>query len=228
MAAQVQTQTQTQRITQLQRIQDDERIDVRRKPWYRSYYATIEKSINNWQGKESFQTGEGEIKVFGIEGCLEHSISTRYEWFALIEDLDAAANKGSLKYRPSSSRIKLGEIDELVVNWATREGTNRHAIIASCPSRIDNDNTIMEQVTESMAKYDNVQILFATQNDGVSTLYKKVVYTEADQRIKEVKEQAKVVMSEGVVVKPTQAAEESAFEVKSAQYLLFISLLPIF
>mmetsp|Transcript_12810 Transcript_12810/g.15308 ORF Transcript_12810/g.15308 Transcript_12810/m.15308 type:complete len:255 (-) Transcript_12810:165-929(-) len=157
---------------------DEDWMDVRKKSWFRPYYATIEKDINNIASKNSFKNG-GELKIFGIAGCPKYSKSTKYEWTALLEDLDAAINKGSLHFRPTCSRIEFEELDELVGEWVSRPGKNRFAIIASCPSQIGDDTTIMDQVIKAMADYDNVHIMFATQGDGVSTLYEKASVSQA-------------------------------------------------
>ena len=120
---------------------------MRLEKWYIPLLQSITDKINALASKRSFQRNGGEIMLVGVEGDILYGARTKYEWLALIEDIDRGVKVGVLKHRPKNRRFRFPEdFEEEVSDWAAKKGKHRVAIICSCPSRLGDDTAIMEQV----------------------------------------------------------------------------------
>ena len=128
-------------------VMDPDFIDVRLEKWYIPLLQSITDKINALASKRSFQRNGGEIMLVGVEGDILYGARTKYEWLALIEDIDRGVKVGVLKHRPKNRRFRFPEdFEEEVSDWAAKKGKHRVAIICSCPSRLGDETAIMEQV----------------------------------------------------------------------------------
>ena len=116
---------------------------MRLEKWYIPLLQSITDKINALASKRSFQRNGGEIMLVGVEGDVLYGARTKYEWLALIEDIDRGVKVGVLKHRPKNRRFRFPEdFEEEVSDWAAKKGKHRVAIICSCPSRLGDDTTI--------------------------------------------------------------------------------------
>jgi hypothetical protein len=96
--------------------------------------------------------------LVGVEGDVAWGARTKYEWLALIEDIDRGVKAGIIKLRPKSKRFSFpGDFEEEVSDWASKKGKRRIALICSCPSRLGDDTTTMVQVEEAASEFDNIE-----------------------------------------------------------------------
>eukprot|EP01051_Picozoa_sp_SAG22_P005033 SAG22_NODE_288_length_12949_cov_163.316265_3_plen_112_part_00 len=108
--------------------------------------------------------------LVGVEGDVAYGARTKYEWLALIEDIDRGVHMGLIKKRPKNKRFSFikkrpknkrfsfpEDFEEEVSDWATKKGKLRIATICSCPSRLGDDLTVMEQVEEAASEFDNIE-----------------------------------------------------------------------
>eukprot|EP01050_Picozoa_sp_SAG11_P026873 SAG11_NODE_6595_length_1281_cov_5.369712_1_plen_216_part_00 len=155
----------------MQFVADPEFIDVRKESWYPALLQSTSDQVNTTVFKTSFQENRGEILLVGIEGDVEHGKRTKYEWLALLEDIDRGVTKGVVKLRPKSRRVTLEDFEEEVADWATRKGKHRVVIICSCPCRLGDDLTIMEQVETLAAGYDNIRCCWSRAGNLADVIF---------------------------------------------------------
>ena len=58
-------------------------IDVRTESWYLRYLQSNSDMINSIANMNKYKKNNGQIKMIGIEGDVEHGVRTRQEWTAL-------------------------------------------------------------------------------------------------------------------------------------------------
>eukprot|EP01051_Picozoa_sp_SAG22_P022889 SAG22_NODE_5670_length_974_cov_2.330286_1_plen_263_part_10 len=147
-------------------------IDVRCETWYLPLLQSTTDKIIAITSKKSFQRNNGEIMLVGVEGDVTYGARTKYEWLALIEDIDRGVQMGLIKTRPKSRRFSFpDDFEEEVADWASKAGKHRVAIICSCPSRLGDDLTIMEQVEEAASEFDNIECCWSRQGNLADLLF---------------------------------------------------------
>ena len=71
-----------------------------------------------------------------------------------VEDLDDAFANGTIKYRPNVTRVDFDDLRE-DLDFIMKKRPERYAIIASVPSRLDEDRNVMQRVQDLASKYDD-------------------------------------------------------------------------
>ena len=97
-------------------VQDPDFIDVRKESWYIPLLQSVTDKINAIASKKSFQREGGEVMLVGVEGDVAWGARTKYEWLALIEDIDRGVKAGIIKLRPKSKRFSFPEDFEMEVS----------------------------------------------------------------------------------------------------------------
>ena len=82
----------------VQFVADPDFINVRAESWYPPLVQSTSDQINTTAFKVSFRENNGEIMLVGIEGDVEHGRRTKYEWLAVLEDLDRGVTKGRTSF----------------------------------------------------------------------------------------------------------------------------------
>ena len=79
-------------------------------PWLTGRYhpRSVTDTINGIVKKKSFQREGGEVLLVGIEGDVTYGQRTKYEWLALVEDIDRGVATGVILHRPKNKRVSLG------------------------------------------------------------------------------------------------------------------------
>eukprot|EP01051_Picozoa_sp_SAG22_P020815 SAG22_NODE_4353_length_1294_cov_1.144770_2_plen_87_part_01 len=80
-------------------VDDPDYVDVRKEPWYLPLLQSTTDKINATSSKLSFVQGGGEIMLVGVEGDVDYGARTKYEWLALVEDIDRGVKLGVIKHR---------------------------------------------------------------------------------------------------------------------------------
>merc|ERR1719463_422664 len=94
----------------------------------------------------SFKRHKGRIRIFGIQANLDFSLATRYEWTALQKDVNKGleSRNQALLVRPEYVLVPYSELERELDYFTS--GRSCYAIIASCPSRIDENRNVMAEV----------------------------------------------------------------------------------
>ena len=159
-------------------VQDPDFIDVRKESWYIPLLQSVTDKINAIASKKSFQREGGEVMLVGVEGDVAWGARTKYEWLAVIEDIDRGVKAGIIKLRPKSRRFCFPEdFEEEVSDWASKKGKRRIALICSCPSRLGDDMTIMAQVEEAASEFDNIECCWSRAGNLADKIFEAGVAT---------------------------------------------------
>mmetsp|Transcript_23419 Transcript_23419/g.53358 ORF Transcript_23419/g.53358 Transcript_23419/m.53358 type:complete len:516 (-) Transcript_23419:342-1889(-) len=150
---------------------DPDFLDVRSEDWYPRLLQSTTDSIAEIASKARFKKEGGEILLVGIEGDVQWGRRTKYEWLALIEDIDRSCVEGALTVRPKNKRIDIKDFEEEVVDWVTKKGKYRRVVICSCPARIGDNHDVMDEVMELASKYEEIQCKWSKAGNTASNLF---------------------------------------------------------
>ena len=143
--------------------------EVRAEGWYAEYFGQVTSTLESTQLKYP----EAELIIVGIEpdNHPQYGARTRMEWLCLDEDIHTALRsndyKGRLKKAPRMNRVPLEDLQQMIKE-AQRNKKKRHLIIASCPSRIGDDGTIMNQVNQMVTGKEAVSICYSYAGNAAS------------------------------------------------------------
>ncbi len=104
-----------------------------------------------------------------VQGYLVHGFRTRAEQTALMQDMNASVVNKTLDVRPEWLQVPFARLaatlDQLVADPTV------HAVVfCSCPSRIDNDTTVMQQVRDMARGQPKLLLTFRYAGNAASTL----------------------------------------------------------
>jgi len=149
---------------------------LRREGWYLRYVQSVSDSLSSLSSKFP----SARIKVIGVkpDNHAQYGARTRLEFKLLEHDLLKALRSGtSLKMNePEMQRVKLEYLQD-EIDKANQDEEAMQIVIASCPSQIGDDNTIMDQVRAMVgtgAGHRAVTCCFSHEGNVVSTLEKAV------------------------------------------------------
>ena len=143
-------------------------IDVRKEAWYSAYFYDNKQGLNNAKRKNA----NVMIKMVGIKGDLQHGLRSRYEWTTLQEDINEGIDKGIIRMKPRWVQVEFEDLDE-EFEWADADD-DRLLFICSCPSQIDQDRTIMQQVEDKCQGRSNVELTFNWDTDAAASVFENM------------------------------------------------------
>ena len=143
---------------------------MRQEKWYSRYLQTVTNSLEEANRKKP----DARIKVLGIQpnNHEEYGARTRIEFNAIEMDILKALRTHAVNKikEPEMMRIKF-EYLQSEIDAANNSDGKIHLIIASCPSQLGDDKTIMEQVTAMIGTSTAVDKCYSQAGNVASVIF---------------------------------------------------------
>jgi len=136
------------------------RDDLRKEFWYPRYCQSVTDTI----ARVGRKYPQANIKILGVQGG-NHDVRPLLEFTCLQEDICRARARqektGKKQFQePEFHSVKFAYVRE-VIDKANEDENKTQLIVASCPSRIGDDERIMQQVEEMIGTSKAVTICYS-------------------------------------------------------------------